>query len=143
MRKTSDALIGILSYVFYYLVKHLNLLWDYNEKYALLQNLLLFVLPAIPGVAMAFLLIRDSLSDFFKSFGICFLASVCVIFINIIFRIDLMTQKLLTGYEEISLGAGLLMAIMSMSYIVSCFCGVVFAGIVSFYKQRKNGPAKN
>ena len=143
MRKTVSVLIGILSPTFYYLVMHLMLIWDYNEKYATLQNILLIILPAIPGISIACLLIRNSLSDFFKSFGISLFASLCIILIDGIFHINLMIYTHLTGYEEFSLGEGLLIAITSASYIVSCFCGVIFAGIVSFYKHRRNKPMQN
>ena len=139
MKITKNILIGICSLLFCYLVTHLMFLWEYNESYAIIQNAMLFVLPALPGVALAILLIRNSLREFFKSWSICFLSSICLFLIWNILRIDLMIYTSLTGFEEFSLGEGLLMAVMSLSYTVSCTVGCIIAGVVSFYKQRKLG----
>ena len=77
MKKSKSIYIGIFSLLFYYLVMHLMLLWEYNEKYSFIQNAMLYVLPALPGVALAILLIRNSVREFFESLGICFLTAVC------------------------------------------------------------------
>lgn len=138
MKKSKNILIGIFSLLFYYFVSHLMFLWEYNEKYEIIQNAMLFVLPALPGVALAVLLIRNSLREFFKSWGICFFSSICIFFIWNIMRIDLMIYTTLTGFDEFSLGEGLLIAVMSFSYIVSCTVGCIIAAAVSFYKQKKN-----
>ena len=137
MKKSKSIYIGIFSLLFYYLVVHLMLLWEYNEKYSFIQNSMLYVLPALPGVAHAILLIRNSVREFFKSWGICFLTSVCLGFLWIILRVDLMIYTSLTGFEEFSLGEGLLIAIMSMSYIISCTIGCIVAAILSFVKQKR------
>ena len=139
MKKSKCIFIGIFSLLFYYLVVHLMLLWEYDEKYSFIQNAMLYVLPALPGVALAILLIRNSVREFFKSWGICFLTSVCLGFLWIILRVDLMIYTSLTGFEEFALGEGLLMAVMSFSYIISCTVGCVIAGVLSFYKQKKTG----
>ena len=137
MKKTKSILIGIFSLLFYYFVSHLMFLWEYNEKYAVIQNAMLYILPALPGVALAILLIRNSLREFFKSWAICFISSVCLFLIWNILRVDLMIYTSLTGFEEFSLGEGLLMAVMSFSYIISCTVGCIIAAAVSFYKQKK------
>ena len=137
MNKSKSIYIGIFSLLFYYLVMHLMLLWEYNEKYSFIQNAMLYVLPALPGVALAFLLIRNSVREFFKSWGVCFLSSVCLGFLWISLRVDLMIYTSLTGFEEFSLGEGLLIAIMSMSYIISCTIGCIVAAILSFVKQKR------
>ena len=137
MKKSKSIFMGIFSLLFYYLVMHLMLLWEYNEKYSFIQNAMLYVLPALPGVALAFLLIRNSVREFFKSWGSCFLTSVCLGFLWIILRVDLMIYTSLTGFEEFSLGEGLLIAIMSMSYIISCTIGCIVAAILSFVKQKR------
>lgn len=133
-----NILVGVLSLAFYHFVLHLMLMWEYNEKYAIIQNILLFVLPSLPGVALAFLLIRNSVKEFFKSWGVCFLASLCMFIIWIALRVDLMIYSSLTGFEEFALGEGLLMAVMSFSYIVSCTIGSIIAAIVSWHKQKKS-----
>lgn len=137
MKKSKNILTGILSIVFYYFVLHLNLIWEYNEKYAAIQDAILYVLPALPGVALAILLIRNSVREFFKSWGVCFLSSVCLFFIWTILRVDLTIYSSLTGLEEFSLGEGLLMAVISLSYIRSCTVGCIIAGVISFYRQKK------
>lgn len=137
MRKVKNIIIGICSLLFYYFVAYLMFLWEYNEKYAIIQNAMLFVLPALPGVALAILLIRNSLKEFFKSWGMCFIASACIFLIWNALRVDLMIYTRLTGFEEFSLGEGLLMAIMSFSYILSCTVGCIIAAIISYNKQKK------
>ena len=137
--KKSKVFIGTFSILFYYLVMHLMLLWEYNEKYSFIQNAMLYVLPALPGVALAVLLIRNSVREFFVSWGICFLTSVSLGFLWIILRVDLMIYTSLTGFKEFALGEGLLMAVMSFSYIISCTVGCVIAGVLSFCKQKKTG----
>ncbi len=137
MKQSKNICIGIFSPLFYRLVMHLTLLWVHNETEFLVQNAMLYVMPALPGVALAVLLIRNSVRDFFKSWGICFLASVCFGFLWVILRVDLMIYTSLTGFEEFALGEGLLMAVMSFSYIISCTVGCVIAGVLSFYKQKK------
>ncbi len=137
MKKSKSIFIGIFSLLFYYFISHLMLIWEYSEKYSIIQNTMLYVLPALPGVVLAISLIRNSLREFLKSWGICFLSSVCLFFIWNILRIDLMIYTSLTGFEEFSLGEGLLMAIMSFSYTISCTVGCIIAAIVSFYKQKK------
>lgn len=132
-----NILTGVSSLLFYYLTFHLMYMWEYNEKYAVVQNALLYVLPALPGAALAVFLTRNSLKEFFKSWGVCILSSVCLLFIWNILQVDLKIHTSLTGFEEFGLGEGLLMAIMSFSYVISCTVGCIIAGVASFYKQGK------
>lgn len=74
---------------------------------------------------------------FFKSWGICLLTSVGLALLWIFLEVDLMIYRSLTGFEEFALGEGLLMAVMSFSYMISCSVGCVIAGILSFYRQKK------
>lgn len=143
MKKTTNILIGLFTPIFFHFAMFLMLLWEYNEMYSMIQNAMLYILPSLPGVALAILLIRNTLREFFKSWGICFLTSVCLILIHIFFRVDLMIYTFLTGYEEFSPGGGLLMFVMSMSYIVSCFAGSIIAGIVTVFKQKRNNSMQN
>ena len=138
MKNTKAVLIGILSLLFYYFVSHLMFLSQYNENYATIQNAMFFVLPALPGIALAILLIRNSLREFLKAWGISILSSVCLFFIWNSLRIDLLNTSL-TGFEEFSLGEGLLVVVMSLSYIMSCTVGCIIAGAISFYIQKKTG----
>lgn len=141
MKKISSVFIGVCSPLFYYFVVHFMLYcpwFEYNEKYAIIQNAMLFVLPALPGVAIAFLLVRNTLKEFFKSLGICFLISIFIIFIYNFIGIDLMIYTLITGYEEFSLGEGLLFAVTSISYIISCFVGTVVSGVITLRRQKRN-----
>lgn len=141
MKKISSVFIGVCSPLFYYFVVHFMLYcpwFEYNEKYAIIQNAMLFVLPALPGVAIAFLLVRNTLKEFFKSLGICFLISIFIIFIYNFIGIDLMIYTLITGYEEFSLGEGFLFAVTSISYIISCFVGTVVSGAITLRRQKRN-----
>lgn len=143
MKKLSVVLVGILSPLYYYLVLNLMMYIGYSEKYAFVQNLMLFLLPTLPGVVLAFTIIRNSLKDFFISLGSCFLLSIIVFAIYELFDIDLIIFKTITGYDEFSLGEGLLFFITSMSYIISCFIGVFVSGIISLRKQKNCGIKKN
>lgn len=136
-----NILIGIFSPLFYFLVNNIMrytiLAVEYNDKYALFHNMLIITLPALPGISLVFLLIRSSLKEYFKSLNICFWVSFAVIIIYIHSRIDLIIYTAITGYEELSLGDGLLTAITLMSYIGFCLGGAIVAGIATYVKQRK------
>lgn len=133
-----NVMIGFFSIMFYYFVDMLMICWEYNETYAIFQNAMLFVLPALPGIALAFLFIRNSIKEFFKSLGISFLTSVFVFFAYTFSGVNLILHTHLTGRKEFDLGEGLLSAVMLFSYIISCFGGTVIAAIVTLCKQRKN-----
>ena len=137
MKILKNTIMGICSVLFYYFAVYSMFLWEYNEKYAIIQDVMVFVLPGLPGVALAILLIRSSLKEFFKSWGICFASSLCMFLIWNTLNLDLMIYTRLTGYGEFGLGEGLLMAIMTFSYIIFCTIGCVIAAIISFYKNKK------
>lgn len=136
--KKSTILTGILSPLYYFLVLNLMLYMEYSERYAFIQNLMLFILPALPGIATAFALARNSLKEYFASLGSCFLISAITFVLYEFSSIDLMIHKLITGYDEFSNGAGILFVATFFSYIVSCFLGAAVSGIISFRKQIKN-----
>ena len=136
--KKSIILIGIFSPLYYFIVSNMMLYMEYSEKYAFIQNLMLFILPALPGVIIAFGLVRNSLKEYFISLGSCFLFSVIIFVLYEFSSIDLMIHKFITGYGEFSKGAGLLFVITFLSYILSCFIGALFSGIISLIKQNKN-----
>lgn len=131
-----EILTACFSLAFYCFVMHLMLLWEYSEKYETAQSVLLLILPALPGVALAVLLIRNSLKEFLKSWAICLVASACVCLIWIVFRIDLMIYTFLTGFDEIGLGESILSLVMFFSYMLSCTVGCIVAAVVSFCKQK-------
>ena len=132
-----NILTGICSLLFYYFVMHLMLLCEYNENYAAIQNVMIYVLPALPGAVLAVLLIRNSLREFFRSWCVCLLSSVCLFLIWTGLRVDLTIYKGLTGFDEFSLGEGLLTALMLLSYTASCAIGCIIAAVMSFCKKKK------
>ena len=131
MKKLSIILIGILSPLYYHLIFNLMLCMEYNERYASFQNIMLFILPALPGVVMAFALVRKSMKNYFMSLGTCFLISAAVFALYYFLNIDLIVYKTITGYDELSNGEGLLFAVTFFSYAVSCFAGALISGVVS------------
>ena len=137
-----NILIGIFLPLFYYLVVNIMLYTiladEYNEKYAMLNNILIMILPALPGIALIFLLIRKSFKEYFKSIGVCFLTSLIIILVYNFLSIDLMIHTKVTGYEEFSMGDGLIFAVTSISYLSSCLIGSVIAGVITFVKKRKS-----
>ena len=137
MKTLKNILIGVCSLLFYYFASHLILLWGHNDKYAIVQVLMFYVLPILPGFALAFLLVRNSLIEFLNSWGVSFFSSLCVFFIWLLLRVDLKIYTSLSGFEEFSLGEGVLLAAMSFLYIVSCTIGCIIAAIVSCCRQRK------
>ncbi len=136
-----NILIGIFSPLFYFLVvnimRYTILAGEYNEEFALLHNLMIMVLPAVPGVTLIFLLIRNSMKEYFKSLSICFWISFVVMIVYMFSGIELMIHTAITGYEELSLGDGFLTAITMEFYLVSCLVGSIVAGIATFVKKRK------
>ena len=126
MKIAKNILIGICSLLFYYLVTHLMFLWEYNESYAIIQNGMLFVLPALPGVALAIFFIRNSLKEFLKSWGVCILSSVCLFFIWNSLRIDLLIYTSLTGFVDFLLQGFwnfvVVVITLVIAYILFCRC---------------------
>ncbi len=135
--KKSTILIGIFSPLYYFIISNMMLYMEYSERYAFIQNLMLFILPALPGVIIVFALARSSLKDFFISLGSCFLLSFIIFVLCEFSSIDLMIHKSITGYDEFSNGAGLLFVVTFLSYIVSCFIGALASGIISLRRQIK------
>ena len=136
-----NILIGIFSPLFYFLIvnimRYTILAGEYNEKFALLHNLIIMGLPAVPGVALMFLLIRNSMKEYFKSLSICFWISFVVMIIYMFSGIELVIYTAITGYEEMSLGDGLITAVTMEFYLVSCLVGAIVAGVATFVKKRK------
>ena len=100
-------LIGIFSPLLYFWIYHFLRYcpsFEYSEKYGAIQIAMLFILPALPGVALAFLLVEDSVKKYFKSVGICFIISLVVFILYIQSGVELMIFRAITGYEEGSRG---------------------------------------
>ena len=136
-----NILIGLLTPLFYYfgvnIIRYTLLAIEYPGKYyAALAVALLYVLPALPGVALIFLLIRDSLEEFFNSLGICFLTSLMLMLFYHVSNVDLMLYTWITGYAEFSLGDGFLFVMTFMVYLASCLIGSVIAYIITCIRQR-------
>lgn len=140
--KKSVVLVGIFAPLYYELVFNLMMYTiintEYNEVYSFIQNLILILLPALAGIAVALVLVKNSLKDYFKSLGICFLISMIVFLIYGALHIDLSIFKAITGYDEFSNGEGLLFVIMFLSYAVSCTIGAFVSGIISLCRQIKS-----
>lgn len=136
-----NILSGIFSPLFYFLVVNLMrytiLAGEYKEETALLHNLMIMVMSAMPGVALMFLLIRNSMKEYFKSLSICFCISLVVMIVYMFSGIELMIYTAITGYEEMSLGDGIVMAVTMGFYLVSCLVGSIVAGVVTLIKKRK------
>ncbi len=136
-----NILIGIFSPLVNFLVcnilNYVILAGEYDEEYALFHNMLIIILPALPGISLIFLLIRSSMKEYFKSLSVCFGISFAVMIIYMFLGIDTMIHTAITGYEELSLGDGFLMAITLLSYLASCLFGTIVAGIVTYVKKRK------
>lgn len=140
--KKSAVLVGIFAPLYYELVfnlmMYMMLYTEYSERYAFIQNLMIYLLPALPGIAVALVLVKNSLKDYFKSLGICFLISMIVFLIYGALHIDLSIFKAITGYDEFSNVDGLLFVIMFLSYAVSCTIGAFVSGIISLCRQIKS-----
>ncbi len=136
-----NILIGIFSPLIYFLVcnimRYTILAGEYNEEYALLHNMLIRTLPALPGMSLIFLLIRSSMKEYFKSLSVCFWISFVVMIIYTFLGIDSMIHTAITGYEELSLGDGLMSVLTFQYYLVSCLVGCFIAGIATYVKKRK------
>ncbi len=136
-----NILIGIFSPLFYFLIVNIMrftiLAGEYNEQYAFIHNILILLLPALPGISLIFLLIRNSMNEYFESLSICFLISFAVMIVYMFSGIELKIYTAITGYEEFSLGDGFITVITMVSYLVSCLVGTIVAGIVTYVKKRK------
>ena len=136
-----NIFIGIFSPLFYFLIVNIIrftiLAGEYNEQYALLHNILIRLLPALPGISLIFLLIRNSMKEYLESLSICFMISFIVMIVYMFSGIELKIYTAITGYEELSLGDGLITVITMVSYLVSCLVGAIVAGIITHVKKRK------
>lgn len=137
-----NILIGIFSPLFYFLVgnimRYTIFVGEYREEYALLNNILIRILPALPGIPLMFLLIRNSIKEYFKALSTCFCISFVVMTIYIISGIDLMIHTAITGYEEFSLGDGLMRVLTFQYYLAACLLGAIVAGVTTYVKKRKS-----
>ena len=137
-----NILIGIFSPLFFFLVENIMLYTivtnEYSEKYVAFHMTLLLLLPALPGIALIFLLIRNSIKEYFKSLGVCFIISSVIYLTYMGLQIDLMIYTKVTGYEKFSMGEGLFREVILLSYFVSSFVGSLFSGVITFIKKQAN-----
>ena len=142
MKKYSAVFLGVSSSLYFYIV--LNFIFiiadsDYNKKYALIENIMILVLPVLPGIANVFLLIRDSFKKFIKSLICCVFASLFLIITLLLSETDLSLYFWFTGHNgDFSLGEGFLFAVIFNLYFISCFIGAAVSGAISIYRQIKN-----
>ena len=141
-----NILIGIFSPLFYFLVNNIMrftiFAGEYSEQYALFHNILNILLPALPGISLMFLLIRSSMWEYFESLSICFSISFVVMIVYMFSGIELKIYTSITGYEELSLGDGLMTVITMQYYLASCLVGAIVAGIATYVKKRKTTRIK-
>ncbi len=137
-----NVLIGIFLPLFYFLINNIIryaiLSGEYNEEYALLHYALIIALPALPGISLIFLLIRNSIKEYFRSLNVCFWISFAVIILYLISGIELMIHTKITGYKEIGLGDSVLSVITMEFYLASCLIGAIIAGVITFFKRKKS-----
>lgn len=139
MKKHSGVMAGIVVTLWYCIVETFlfNLPFEYNEKYAVLQNSILFILPSVSGVLSVLFLRRDTMKDFFKSLGTYFISSFIFMILYISGGLSKMMHFWFSGYEELSMGHGMLALVILSTHLVSCFIGVFVAGMISLYRQKR------
>ena len=54
-----------------------------------------------------------------------------------------MIFKKVTGSKEFGMGEGLLLALTMLSYLVSCFAGALFSGVITVVKKRVRIKVEN
>ena len=106
-------------------------------EFAILGLFVYYLLPALPGIALAFLLVCNTKSEFYIDLGISILSSLFTFLIYAFSGIDSMIYSKIMGYEEASLGEGILFVGTFFVYIISCAIGSVIAGIRTTYSQWK------
>ncbi len=134
-----NILIGIISPLFLFFALNVIRYIIYTDAFSGLgwfDDILFYLLPALPGISLMFLLVRNSMKEYFKSLSVCFLISFAVTILYIFLGIDQIISMAITGYEDLGLGDGLLMVIIFHFYAVSCLAGTIVAGIVTFVKKR-------
>lgn len=108
---------------------------EYSEQHAVFHNILIILLPALPGISLVFLLIRNSIREYFESLSICFIISFVVMIVYMFSGVELKIYTAITGYEELSMGDGLITVITMQYYLVSCLVGAIVAGVATFVKK--------
>ena len=137
MKKLKPVLVGIFAMFFCFFVYLLNAYLLYNSFAKILLLLSYYLLPALPGVALVFLLVRETKSEFYIDLGISILSSLFTFLIYAFLGIDSMIYSKITGYVEASLGDGILFVGTFFVYIISCIIGSAIAGIRTAYLQWK------
>ncbi len=95
----------------------------------------MYILPSLPGIALAFVLMQKTMKDFFSALIFTALTSLGIFIINAVLGIDMAIYTLMTGYTEFSLGEGFLFAVTFSIYAVACAIGSFIAGIITAYRQ--------
>lgn len=137
MKKSKMILVGIFTMLFYFVSFYLNVYLLYNSSSDIWGLLTYYLLPALPGILLAFLLVRKNKSEFCLGLGISILSSLFTFLIYAFSGIDSMIYSKIMGYEEASLGEGILFVGTFFVYIISCIIGSAIAGIRTAYLQWK------
>ena len=137
MKKSKMILVGIFTMLFYFVSFYLNVYLLYKSSSTILGLFACYLLPALPGILLAFLLVRKNKSEFYLGLGISILSSLFTFLIYAFSGIDSMIYSKVMGYEEASLGEGILFVGTFFVYIISCIIGSAVAGIRTAYLQWK------
>lgn len=137
MKKSKMILVGIFTMLFYFVSFYLNVYLLHSFSSAIARLLTCYLLPALPGILLVFLLVRKSKSEFYIDLGVSILSSLFTFLIYVFSGIDSMIYTKIMGYEEASLGEGFLFIGTFFVYIISCSIGSAIAGIRTAYLQWK------
>ena len=140
MKKYRGIISGIVVSLWYCIMETFlfNSPFERNEKYVVFHYLLSYILPSLSGVLSVLFLRCNTIKDFFRSFGIYFTISLALIMLYEFSGLPRMMHFWFRGYDELSLGHGILFILIFSTHLISCFIGVIVAGIISLYRQKKN-----
>ena len=140
-----NVLIGFFSPLLYFLVisilQNKILGYAYSEKYAILHSALIVILPILPGIALAFLLVRNSLREYIKSLFVCFIISLVLFLLYAFAAFNLFIYLNAAGQMNLSLDDGVLYLVVTIYYLCSCLVGSFVAGVLTVAMKRKNVKA--
>ncbi len=138
MKISKAILMGIFCPLYLFVL--LNLIVYAPSPFAEILSALMNVFLLVPAVFLTRFLISPSLKEFFKKLAICFCVSFVFILVYLFSKIDLMLCKLITGYDELSLGYSFGFVFIFEAYIISSAIGSIIAAVFTWFKQKKKTP---
>lgn len=139
MKKHIGIIAGVIVTLWYCMIETFLLnspLFEYNEKYDVIQSLMLYILPSVSGIITMLFLRRNSVKDFLMSWISYFLISLILMVIYEFSRLPLMMHCWFTGYDEFGMGDGLLVVVILSTHFIACAIGVLISGLISWRRQR-------